>query len=138
MKTISKILIATLLIFNGAGAIYGGGNLMAYPDGSSIQLSMQWLEQTPFHNYLIPGIILFICNGVFSAFVLAALLLDHKSYPLLVIAQGLILICWIVIQMLMIQTVYFLHYVMGGAGLLLILLGWLSVSQMKQPIHGAQ
>lgn len=125
MTTSLKIIAALLLLFNGIGAIYGGSNLIIYPNGSSIQLSPHWLENTPFVNYFIPGIILFITNGLFSIFVLVNMLLNRKRYPLLIMAQGAILFGWIFIQINLIQTVYYLHYLMGGIGLILILLGWL-------------
>jgi hypothetical protein len=125
MKTLLKFIAAALLLFNGIGAIYGGGNLILHPDGSSIQLTMDWLEHTPFKDYLIPGIVLFIANGIFSFIALAAMLLKVNNYAWLVMAEGAILTGWIVIQMLMIQTVYFLHYVMGGTGLALIVVGYL-------------
>ena len=37
MKTLAKILASALLLINGAGAVYGGANLMLYPDGSSLR-----------------------------------------------------------------------------------------------------
>lgn len=124
MKTWLKFIAAALLLFNGIGAIYGGGNLILHPDGSSIQLTMDWLEHTPFKDYLIPGIVLFIANGIFSFIALAAMLLKVNNYAWFIMAEGAILTGWIVIQMLMIQTVYFLHIVMGGVRLALLLVGY--------------
>lgn len=125
MKTFYKITASILLLFNGIGALYGGWHLISHPDGSSIQLSLDWLKHTPFQDYFIPGIVLFVANGLLSIFVFALILLKNKNYPLLIIAQGLILLGWIVIQILMVRTVYFLHIVMGTTGILLILIGWL-------------
>lgn len=125
MKNILKIIASILLLFNGIGALYGGLSLMMYPDGSNIQLSMDWLEHTPFHNYFIPGLVLFIANGFFSIFVFISLLLNHRLSARLVMVQGAILCGWIIIQILMIQTVYFLHFILGGVGLGLILSGLL-------------
>jgi hypothetical protein len=136
MKTLLKSLAAFLLLFNGAGAIYGGGNLILHPDGSSIQLSVVWLEHTPFHTYLIPGIILFVVNGLFSIAALAALLVNHKDYPWLVIGQGVILLGWLAMQVVMIQTVYFLHFIMGGVGLSLLTTGWLLIDLTHPSITG--
>lgn len=124
MKIFLKILSSVLLLFNGIGAIYGGGNLILYPDGSTIQMSLAWLKHTPFNNYLIPGIILFIANGLLSFFVLAVLILNRRNYSWLLIAQGVILSGWIIIQILLVRTVYFLHIILGSVGLALIILGW--------------
>lgn len=125
MKIFLKFITSLFLLFNGIGAIYGGVNLILHPDGSSIQLSPDWLKHTPFHDYLIPGIILFIANGVFSILVFISLLLNYRNYVWLVIAQGSILTGWIIIQVILIQTVYFLHFILGGVGIALITLGWI-------------
>jgi ABC-type proline/glycine betaine transport system permease subunit len=73
MKTFLTITAALLLLFNAIGALFGGWNLITHPDGSSLQMSLDFLKKTPFHTYLIPGIILFVANGLFSIFVLLAL-----------------------------------------------------------------
>lgn len=123
MKRFLSVISSLLLIFNGAGALYGGWNLMTYPDGSSIHLSLHWLEHTPFTDYLIPGIILFITNGLFSFFAFIALLLKAKKYDRLVMAQGAILTGWIIIQMILIQTIHSLHIIVGSVGIGLIIAG---------------
>jgi hypothetical protein len=123
MNTFFKILAGMLLLFNGVGAVYGGWNLMSYPDGSSMGISLDWLKYTPFPGYFIPGIILFVANGLFSFAVLLALLAGAKNTPWLVMAQGAILTGWIMIQILMIQTVNSLHIIFGSMGFALILLG---------------
>jgi hypothetical protein len=57
-------------------------------------------------------------------FVLATLLLNLRNYHRFVLAQGVILVGWIVIQILLIQTIYFLHGILGAVGIALIILGW--------------
>jgi hypothetical protein len=114
-----------LLLFNGIGAIYGGWNLITHPDGSSIQLSLHWLESTPFTDYLIPGIVLFVANGLFSFFVVITLVLKIKRYERFVVAQGAILISWLLIQMILIQTIHSLHLILGCVGIGLIFTGLL-------------
>lgn len=129
MKTILKVIISFLLLFNGIGALYGGGNLILHPDGSSIQLSMEWLKYTSFQDYFIPGIILFTANGVFSILVFVCLVLGIRNYSWLVMIQGAILFGWIVIQMILTHNVYFLHFLFGGVGIVLMLLGWILTKQ---------
>lgn len=111
-------------MLNGIGAIYGGQSLIRYPDGSDLQIPLSYLEHSPFTDFLIPGIILFTANGLFSFFVAAAILLKYKKHALLVLLQGLILMGWIIIQMIMIREINSLHIVMGSTGLLLVVLGW--------------
>lgn len=123
MKRFLNVIIYVLLLFNGTGAIYGGWNLIIHPDGSSIQLSLDLLKHGPFQNYLIPGIVLFIANGLFSFVAIFAMLFHLRNNYLLIMAQGAILTGWIIIQIFLIQTVYFLHFILGGVGLTLLLLG---------------
>jgi hypothetical protein len=131
MKTTLKILTSTLLLFNSAGAFYGGWNLMMYPDGSTMQMSLDWLQYSPFPDYLIPGIILFIANGLFGLFVFGTIIFRHRLYPWFVVAQGLILSGWIVIQILMVRSVVGIQVLFGAIGLLLILLGWALIRTNK-------
>ncbi len=123
MKTLLKLITLLLSLFNSVGAIYGGWNLIIHPDGSSIQLSLEWLKHTHFDDYLIPGIILFIANGLFGAFVFFATIFNYRYFSWLVIAQGLILTGWILIQIILIETIYFLHPILGAIGITLIILG---------------
>ncbi len=129
---ILKILAAILLLFNGVGAIYGGANLVMHPDGSSISLPFTYIEHTPFNNYFIPGIILFIGNGLFSIVALFMLLLRRRSYPLFIMAQGAILSGWILGQVILIGLVFFLQYLLGAVGLALLILGYVLYRAEKQ------
>ena len=125
MKLLLTIVAAALLLFNGIGALYGGWSLMAYPDGSNLQMPIEWLERTPFSDFLIPGIILFIANGLCSIFVFAMLLFNHKKASWLVMAQGVILMGWIVVQILLVQKYHPLQLILGVAGIGLIAAGYL-------------
>ncbi|MFZ1305169.1 MAG: hypothetical protein WAR80_04965 [Ferruginibacter sp.] len=131
MKRLLIIPASVLLLFNGIGALYGGYNLMMYPDGSSIQLTPDWLKHTPFTNYFIPGLVLFIFNGLFSMVAFVALFFNHRINPWLIMAQGAILVGWIVIQMLLLQTVYYLHIILGGTGIALLILGYLFLKKNR-------
>lgn len=125
MRLAFKILASILLLFNSIGAIYGGWHLITHPDGSSLKISLDWLQFSPFSNYFIPGIILLVVNGLFGFFVLGLLILRHRNFPWFVIAQGALLTGWILVQMIMLRSVLGLQVIMGSTGLALILSGWL-------------
>ena len=125
MKTFLTITASLLLIFNGIGALHGGWNFITHPDGSSMQMSLDFLKHTPFQNYLIPGIVLFIANGLFSFIVLTVLIFRLWYASWLVLAQGIVLTGWIGIQIILIQTIHSLHIIMGSVGIVLIVIGWL-------------
>ncbi|HET7819802.1 MAG TPA: hypothetical protein VFL70_10885 [Bacteroidia bacterium] len=111
MKTLLNILATLILLFNGIGAIYGGWLLIINPDGTSLQLPLDLLTHSPFNDYLIPGIILFTANGLFSFFVLLGLIFKFRNYAYLLIAQGVILLGWIIIQILLVRTFYYLQVI---------------------------
>ncbi len=118
-----KILASFLLLFNGIGAIYGGGNLILHPDGSSLGITTEWLQYSPFDNFLIPGIILFIVNGLFSLFVLMALIYNSRFLGYMILGEGALLCGWILIQMILLREVNFLHVTLGTVGILLLIIG---------------
>ena len=124
MKMFLNITVSLLLIFNGAGALYGGSNLIIHPDGSSLQLSLELLKHRPFDDYFIPGLVLLVANGLFSVFILTAIIFRIKGYTWLIMIEGAILTGWIIIQMMLIREIYFLHFILGGVGLALIKSGY--------------
>ncbi len=124
MKTVIKICALLLLLITAIGAIYGGTNLITHTDGSGLKLSVEWLKYTPFDNYLIPGIILLVANGLLSLVAFLAVCFNAGRYPLYVFAQGVILTIWILVQVLLIRTVIGLHFIMGGIGIMLMICGW--------------
>jgi hypothetical protein len=131
-KLTIRLIAIILLLFNGIGAIYGGGLLIIDRTGGRIELPLHWLEHAPFADYLVPGIVLFIFNGLSSLTIAVAGAMRAEWFSRFVIAQGLVLAGWLIVQINMIQFVYFLHYVMGSIALLLILIGGYMMSKQHQ------
>ena len=117
-----RILSLIFLLFNGLSAIYGGISLILKPDGSLLQMHLSFLEYTPFENYLIPGLILFIFNGLLSLVAAWVTLKKIKKYPSLILLQGVIMLGWIIIEILMLKVFEaFLHlpFLITGSGLVI-------------------
>jgi len=53
-------LLIFMHILLGIGAVFGGGVLVIDPSGGLIKMPITLLENSPFNNFLIPGIILLI------------------------------------------------------------------------------
>jgi hypothetical protein len=68
-------LAVVLEIFLGLGALGGGGLFILAPDGHLLGMTTRMLAGTPFHSFLVPGIILFAFIGV------TPLLAGHHSAP---------------------------------------------------------
>lgn len=121
-KTTRNILLV-LLGFLGLGAIGGGGVLIISPTGELLQMPLSTLEKSPFNSFLIPGIILFSVLGLIPLLLIVALIKKPNSnlaeqinffkdmhwtwsYSIYI---GFTLIGWIQIQMVLLQTVHWLH-----------------------------
>jgi hypothetical protein len=131
MKKTFWILSLFLLFFTSVSAIYGGMSLISDPSGGMLKIPPEWLERIPFRDYLIPGIILFVFNGMFSLVIFILTLMRYRHYALLVVFQGCTLFIWIVVQVIMFQALFFLHWICGGIGILLIISGWILYSRKQ-------
>lgn len=101
---------AALCMFTGLTAMFGGGALILSPTGgASLGLPMSMLEGTPFNTYLIPGFLLFFVVGVSNLFAGVRLIRRLASADMYAVAAGGILAIWLVTQMVMLNTVAFLH-----------------------------
>ena len=107
MKTVYRLLFA-LQLFVGIGAIFGGLAAIVNPE-EPLGITVDALKNSPFSNFLIPGIILFIVIGFGNVF--SALMFQFKSkfqgYISSVFSWALVI--WIVVQCIMLEAVAFLH-----------------------------
>jgi len=80
LRSFLKYIAMLLLLLNGIGAFIGGIPMIAHPDGSANGIALSYLEHSPFHDYLFPGIILVLFNGVLSLLVALALILNLRHH----------------------------------------------------------
>lgn len=73
----SMITLVILLIILSANALIGGALMIIKPDGSLLGFPKDYLANTPFSDYTIPGILLFSCVGVVSAIALLGMVRVH-------------------------------------------------------------
>jgi hypothetical protein len=117
-----------LLLFQGLGAMGGGGALMFRPDGSILHMPLSALSESTFSSYLVPGLILFFVLGVFPVITFLLMLWQPESgflealniYPdryvgwMFSLFIGIGLIIWMYVELVQIgygsvvQTIYFL------------------------------
>ena len=123
MKNIVRVLSIILLSLTSVAAFYGGSLLMLDPYGELIHMSLHWLLHSPFIDYFIPGMVLFTVNGLFSLIEAVAAFKKVRNYGYLIVTQGILLSGWILMQIYFLQTVHSLHFVMGGIGVVLFVMG---------------
>ncbi len=117
----------------GLGALYGGWYLLYDPTGLGVR--PEWLAQSPFRSYLLPGLFLLLVQGVFPLFVVAGLWWKPdwrragalNIYPgrhwawTYSLYTGLVLIGWITVQIMWVPR-FWLQPVFLVVGLLILIL----------------
>lgn len=119
-----KSLLFLLVSFLAVTAVLSGLLMISKPDGSILNLSPVILEQTPFENFLIPGIVLTIVVGGTNLFAVFLNLRRHGKRYDWAFAGGLMITGWIIIQMLLVQAAHWLHFLYLAAGILTMLVSW--------------
>jgi len=135
MKLIRAIAIATLS-FLGITSLIGAVPLILEPSGRLLSMPLSLLEHSPFQSFLIPGIILLTANCMLSFWGLALMLRKTRRYERWIALQGCVLAGWITVQIAMIRTVIWAHYVYLGVAAVLILCAWLLRKHEAEPANG--
>jgi hypothetical protein len=130
VKIVRGIAMA-VLGFLCLSAIAGAVPMILDPSGGMMHMPLSLLEHSPFHTYLIPGIILLLANGVLSLLVLVATARRWPRYAWGVALQGCILTGWIVVEVILLHLLIWAHYLYGAIGLALIVLGLVLVRKDK-------
>jgi len=118
-----RVVAIVLLVFVGLTALMGSVPMILYPSGDSTLLSLSMLSGSPFHSFLIPGILLFTANGLL-AFTIVWLVSRRAAHSGRWTAlQGCVLLAWIVAQCCLLHTVVSLHYFYSGIASVLISCG---------------
>ena len=119
----ARNILIILLSFLGLGAIFGGGIFIISPSGKLFGMPLSFLDNSPFVNFLIPGIILFFVLGIAPVAVVFALIKKpHYKFAELFnfykdmywgwtfsIYIAFALIIWIQTQMMFLKAVDWLH-----------------------------
>lgn len=116
-KNLFFYLLCLQHLFLGINAVFGGLLLMIKPDGSLLGMQKNWLANSPFNNYFIPGFLLFTFLGLLSIFTFIGLVKKVSwKWPQTLniyknrywawtfsIYTSIISILWITIQLIMTQ-----------------------------------
>jgi hypothetical protein len=99
-RTLGRRWMIGLLAFVGINALVAAYGFVGDPDGSSIGIPQEWLEDSPFRDYLVPGLVL----GAMGLLSLTAAFLQlrrHEYAWLLAGVAGVGFVIWIVVQSIM-------------------------------------
>ena len=127
-------LLISMQVFLGLNGLLGGGAFLLAPDGHLLQMLFSHLKNTPFSDFLIPGLLLFMFLGVYPIAVAYSLWRKptwhwpdflnpfrqtHWSWAGSLTA-GVIAMIWIIVQIQWIP-IGFLHIFIFCWGILILL-----------------
>jgi hypothetical protein len=116
-----------LEIFLGIGALFGGIQFILAPDGHLLGVPLSMLAGTPFHSFLVPGLLLFTFVGV-APIVAAAITARRGAIaPLAALAVGLTLMGWITVEMVIfagLTSLFWAFYLVLGTVIAAVGVAW--------------
>jgi hypothetical protein len=116
-----RILLILLLSIIACASTLTGVLLIVEPTGEMLQLP-QLIHAKPFHNYLIPGILLVaLVGGVSWKSVFINLTNNSKRFNW-AMATGTISCIWIVIQSFTIPNLYWTHFIFLAISVMILLI----------------
>ena len=113
-----------LVSFIAVTSTLSGLLMISNPDGGILNLPLSLLDGTPFNDFLIPGILLTGVVGFVNLLAVFYNLQRHPNRYNWAIAGGMMISGWIITQMILIQTIHWLHIIYLGIGLLVILIAY--------------
>jgi hypothetical protein len=128
----ARIVAIVALVFLSISAIVGSNPMLAHPNDEPWRMPQTLLQYSPFHSYLIPGIILLVANGLLSLWVLWLTVRKHPGYGQWMIAQGCVLLGWLIVEVVMLRLVAWPHYFYSVVALVLVVSGIVQVRQCQQ------
>jgi hypothetical protein len=122
-KRLAKAL-GILQLFIGLSAVGGGLGLVLEPNGSNLGMPLEMLKYSPFSDFLIPGIVLLIVNGLGSIAGSVSSFRPFHYAAEIALALGAFLVAWIIIQVYLIHSFHWLHALYFSLGIIELILGW--------------
>ena len=101
-KKMSERILRVLIGFQGLSGLLGGFGLIADPTGESLGIPLEWLDNTLFSSYLIPGLILFVVLGLVPLVVYYGFWKEKSWADVGSLFVGVALVIWIGVEIAMI------------------------------------
>jgi hypothetical protein len=119
-SSITRYLLGGLLAFGALNAFAGGAYGLAGADG----VPLEWLAGSPFRDYFIPSVILFLVVGGCLLWAAIAVLIGHHTARAVALISGLVVLGWIGVQVAIIGYVSWMQPATAFSAVLILLLAW--------------
>lgn len=119
------LLLGILQVFIALAALSGGFGLVSDPSGKNLTWTTDILKDTPFNDFLIPGLFLMLVVGVGHAVGSVYTFRNHNFSSTMAILLGIVLTVWICVQVYWIGLSSFLQPLFLVLGLVEFLMGFI-------------
>jgi hypothetical protein len=127
--------LAALHFVIGAAALLGGGALVVWPSGNMLGMPVSLLSQSPFTDFLLPGVILYGAIGVLNAISCYLVFTREPGAERVSFLAGCALLIWLVAQAAMIGASPVLQLGCASLAVVMVLyaLSLARTPQLRQP-----
>jgi hypothetical protein len=126
-----EIILGIVLTLVAVGAIPAGLAMIIKPDGSILHLPPEIIQGSPFKDFLIPGLFLFIVNGL-AGLAGAIICFVHSRFSAISgLILGICLVVWIIVQLLTTGLISWMQPAYFAIGLVEIAMGLLIMKQIR-------
>ncbi|MDE3188858.1 MAG: hypothetical protein KGM96_15200 [Acidobacteriota bacterium] len=119
----ARVIAMAALAFLGLSSLAGAIPMIVDPSGAAMQMPLSLLRHSPFHSFLIPGILLLLFDGVLALWVLWLAMMAKPRHGLWIVFQGCVLLVWLAVECVMLRMVIWPHYLYGAVALVLVVSG---------------
>ncbi len=120
----TRAALVVLQLIVALGALTAGGSFMHDPSGAGLGMSTALLAPSPFESFFVPGLVLFVVNGLAQVFAAALALRRHRFAARAAVIVGALLCGWITFQFFWLAAVSWLQFACFAIGALEIVLGF--------------
>jgi hypothetical protein len=126
-----RYLLAALLTFGAINAFAGGYYGLSGANG----VPLEWLAGSPFSDYFIPSLILFVVVGGVFSFAAIAVFMRSRLARVSAFVAGTVVLVWIGVQLAIIGYVSWMQPTTLLAGVFVLILAWLLPTNRTPVAH---
>lgn len=131
MKISQRRILMVLVGFQGLSGLAGGIGLILDPSGKALSIPQEWLSNTLFDTYFIPGATLFVVLGIFPIASFGGLWKQKRWAISGSLITGIALMIWIAVEIYLIgyHSNPPLQLIYGTIGVLITLFSWINLAE---------
>jgi len=132
MNRKTLLFLGLIQAFVAAGALPAGYSMLREPGGHGLGMTTAILAGSPFTDFFIPGLFLFVVNGLMNLFSSVLCFIKSGYAPVSGIILGIALLIWVLIQVYSIGLTHFLQPTFFIIGCIEIILSFILSAQLKK------